>query len=141
MQNVSLDNISLDNIYIVIKNFDTNIDFYKSLFELLGFTESFHSGEYKFICFQNSTGFTAGIAEKSEENRGTSFDRFRVGVSQLAFNTQNIENLEKILSFCKDRKVNFRFDDKIEIEKHHGVDYHTVSFFCPSGILFEFVTK
>lgn len=62
-------------------------------------------------------------------------------MSQIAFNLENKNELEKILNFAKEKKVNFRFEPLIEEELHHGENFYTISFFCPSGILFEFVTK
>lgn len=89
----------------------------------------------------DESSLTIGILEENEENKHLTFDRFRVGMSQIAFNLENTLQLEKILNFATEKKVEFRFEPAIEEEEHHGKNYQTVSFFCPSGILFEFVTK
>jgi len=131
----------INHIYLVIKNFEQNISFYQSLFETIEFSESFKSSEVNFVCFTDETGLTIGVLEESEENKNLAFDRFRVGMSQIAFNIESINKLEQLLIFAKEKKLDFRFEDKIDEEIHHGENFKTVSFFCPSGILFEFVTK
>lgn len=131
----------INHLYLVIKNFEQNINFYQELFELIGFLPSFKSDKYNFTCFKDKTDLTVGLLEESVENKDLLFDRFRVGLSQIAFNLENKNELEKILNFATEKKLEFRFEPEIEEQEHHSKNYQTVSFFCPSGILFEFVTK
>jgi catechol 2,3-dioxygenase-like lactoylglutathione lyase family enzyme len=131
----------INHLYLVIKNFEQNISFYQQLFEIMEFSQSYKSEEINFICFKDKTDLTIGLLEESIENKDLLFDRFRVGMSQIAFNLENKNQLEKVLDFTKEKKVDFRFEDKIEEELHHGENFYTISFFCPSGILFEFVVK
>lgn len=41
----------INHFYLVIKNFEQNINFYQDLFALIGFLQSYKSDKYNFVCF------------------------------------------------------------------------------------------
>jgi catechol-2,3-dioxygenase len=108
------------------------VNFYTKFFKLLNLTEVYSLDYYKH--FENNFLSIGLYFEATFENYKENY----AGLGHIAFEIENIEILENIISFLKENSIEVLGPEN---KKHHGKEYLTIEFRCPSNIRIECVLK
>jgi catechol 2,3-dioxygenase-like lactoylglutathione lyase family enzyme len=127
---------SIHHIYLCLKDFDKTSQFYTSMFNILDLPHISTLEEYKLYTYGNDS-IHIGIMPVSGPNQDDTFDKFRIGMSHIAFKVDSTEQIESILELAK--SYNLIIESELEDRSHHGLFMPTIIFYCPSGIKIEIV--
>lgn len=127
---------SLHHLYICLKNFEENKTFYLNLFSILKLEHISTVDEYSLHTYGNDN-FHVGIMPVSPNNEGDIFDKFRIGMSHIAFKVDDKSQIDETIELIK--KYNLTLESDFQIKPHHLIEMPTIVFYCPSGIKIEIV--
>lgn len=131
--------MSINHIYLTINNFETQIDWFEKLFNILKFNKDFVYSEGGFVTFKKDNLSIGLVASQPEFNSDT-FERFRVGMSHFALEIDSKESLDDIAQEIKEQ-LQPKIREDLELAKHHGIEYYTFTFYTTDGIMIELVSK
>jgi hypothetical protein len=125
--------MTINHLVLQIIDNPQTLNFYKSFFDLLNLEVVFVSPEGYYKHYENknvSIGlyFEKGFVYKQKEYSG---------LGHIAFQLDK-ENYEEIIDFIK-TQLEIKLECINEIKPHHGNNYLTTTFYCPSGIRIEII--
>lgn len=127
------------SFYHIQCNIDyTNVDFYKNLFEALGWSVIFENPE---VVIGFTSGSTGDIWFAQSENAATQ-DYDDMGVNHLSIRVETKFDVDTIVSLLKEHKTATLFETprhRSEFADSTEHTYYQVMFESPDGILFEVV--
>ena len=125
---------SLHHIYICLNNFQETKKFYLELFSILKLSHISTVEDYSLYTYGNDN-IHIGIMPVSPTNQNDKFDKFRIGLSHIAFKVDKEKQIQEILEFV--RQNNLEDEGELEVRTHHLIEMPTIVFYCPSGIKIE----
>jgi len=129
----------INHIYLTINNFDKQISWFETLFNILDFKKDFIYPDGGFVTFEKDN-LAIGLVASSQEFKADNFERFRVGMSHFALEIDSRDQLTKVASLIKS-SLSPKLREDLEMAKHHGKEYFTFTFFTPDGIMIELIAK
>jgi|GEM_PF-6156103 len=114
----------------VNKNQDT-LNFYRDLFELLGYTQTIYDSN-----FWNFGDKSISVGLYFEEEFYAA-DENTVGLGHLAWDVGSQDVIDNAALLIQ--KYNLATETLGSIKAHHGIDFFTCCFYCPSGNRLELV--
>jgi catechol 2,3-dioxygenase-like lactoylglutathione lyase family enzyme len=127
---------SIHHLYLCLKDFDKTSQFYISMFNILKLEHISTLEEYNLYTYGNDL-IHIGIMPVSGPNKDDINDKFRIGMSHIAFKVDTEEQINAVLKLAQSN--NLRIESEIELRSHHGLSMPTIIFYCPSGIKIEIV--
>ena len=126
----------IHHLYLALKDFETTKEFYFKLFEIIQLKHISTLADYNLYVFGNDF-FDIGIMPVSPSFKSDTFDKFRIGMSHIAFEVDTIIQLEEVYALII--SWNLTIESNMEIRSYHGINLNTTIFYCPSGIKIEIV--
>ena len=126
----------IHHLYLALKDFETTKEFYLRLFEIIQLKHISTLVDYNLYVFGNDL-FDIGIMPVSQSYTNDTFDKFRIGMSHIAFAVDTTTQLEEVSDLIT--TWNLTIEANMEIRSHHGINLNTTIFYCPSGIKIEIV--
>jgi catechol 2,3-dioxygenase-like lactoylglutathione lyase family enzyme len=127
---------SIHHLYLCLKNFEESKVFYIQLFSILKLEHISTIEEYSLFTYGNDN-FQVGIMPVSEKNLNDEFDKFRIGMSHIAFKVDSKDQIDNVIKLVKEN--NLELESDFQVKPHHLIDMPTIVFYCPSGIKIEIV--
>jgi catechol 2,3-dioxygenase-like lactoylglutathione lyase family enzyme len=127
---------SIHHLYICLKNFEETKKFYLDLFSILKLEHISTIEEYSLFTY-GSDGIHIGIMPVSKNNENDVFDKFRIGMSHIAFKVDNKTQIDEITKLVIQN--NLILESDFQVKHHHLIEMPTIVFYCPSGIKIEIV--
>jgi hypothetical protein len=130
--------MKINHLYLTINNFDKNLSWFESLFEILEFQKTFVYPDGGFVAFSKDD-LSIGIVSSSQQFEGEKYDRFKVGMSHFALEIETREKLENIAKQII-LKLNPALRENLEMAMHHGKEYFTFTFYTPDKVMVELIS-
>ena len=126
---------SLNHVVLTVNDLGKSRVFYNALLPALGYRLLFE--EPGTFGFKGADGMTLIFGEAREENRGATFDRYRVGLHHLAFNAPDREFVNAIHQKLVALGATI-LDAPAEFPQYSPT-YYAVFFLDPDGMKLEVV--
>lgn len=128
-----VETLGIDHVTLTVNDLERSVLFYDKVLGALGFRRI--PGE-SFVSWENAYMNIDMVAAAPEE-KGVTFNRYRVGLHHLAFRAKNREDVDRFYRFLVSEQITIL--DPPAVYPQYAPTYYAVFFADPDGMKLEFV--
>jgi glyoxylase I family protein len=128
-----LEVLGIEHIDLTVSDVQRSLPFYEKVLGFLGFRKVAHES---YIALSNGH-MGIGFRLVAPEEKGVSFNRYRIGLHHLALRAKSREDVDQLYQFLLREEITI-LDPPAEYPQY-GPNYYAVFFADPDGMKLEFV--